>query len=450
MRKHAFILLAFFLPEAFAQDLLTTYEQALQRNPGIRQAEATRNAALENKPQSIAALLPNLSVSAGLNRNYLTTKSGNLTQLIIAGGASPGGIAGNTAYVNFWNSAPTLTLSQPIYHHELWMQLSQADNQVAAAEANYESAQQGLMYKTAQAYFNILYAQVSLESTRMEKQSIERQLEQAKARFEVGLIAITDVDAAQAAYDQARAAEIKAENELNNTLEAMREIIGEFEGKIADLADDIPLKAPEPADIEAWNQRAQENNLSIIAAQNQADISKKGIEVQFAGHYPTLDLVGQAGFTDNNRPNGVRTEFESIGMQLKLPLFQGGMVNSKVRQAREQYQADQESLDVQRRATNKQVKIAYRGITTSISQVAALKSALASAKSALEATEASFEVGTRTMIDVLLVQSKLYQARRDYAKARYDYITNSLLLKQATGILMREDVELVNQWLSKQ
>ena len=164
---------------------------------------------------------------------------------------------------------------------------------------------------------------------------------------------------------------------------------------------------------------------------------------------PTLDLVGTAGFTDNNRPNGVRTEFETIGMQLNLPLFQGGMVNSKVRQAREQFQADQENLELQRRTANLQVKTSFRGVTTSISQVAALKSAVASAQSALDATEAGFEVGTRTMIDVLLVQSNLYQAKRDYAQARYNYITNSLSLKQAAGILMREDVELVNRWLRK-
>ena len=440
MRKHAaLIFLAWASPQASAQDLLTTYEQSLQRNPGIRQAEATRNAALENKPQSIAALLPTLSVSANLNQSWVTTKSGDSIQTNIAGGQ----------FVNFWNSAPTLSLKQPIYHHDLWVQLSQADNQVAAAEATYEAAQQSLIYNTANAYFQILYAQDSLEFARMEKQSIERQLEQAKARFEVGLIAITDVDAAQAGFDQSRANEIKAENDLDNAREAMREIIGEFEGKISGLAVDIPLPPPVPADMEAWNQRAQETNLQIIAAQNQADISKKGIEVQFAGHYPTLDVVGTAGVTENNRPHGVRTEFQIIGMQLNMPLFQGGMVNSKVRQAREQYQADQENLDVQRRATNKQVKIAYRGITTSISQVAALKSAVASAQSALDATEAGFEVGTRTMIDVLLVQSKLYQAKQNYAKARYDYITNSLSLKQASGILMREDVELVNRWLSK-
>jgi len=440
MRKHAaFILLAGALPAAQAQDLLTIYEQALQRDPTVHQAEYTRNAALESKPQSVAQLLPTLSIAANMNRNYITTKSGNFTQSQLAGGA----------FVNFWSSAPSLTLNQPIYNHALWVQLSQADNQVAAAEANYEAAQQSLIVRTTNAYYAILLAQDTLEFARMQMESIGRQLEQAKARFDVGLIAITDVDAAQAGYDLAKATVIADENGLDNAREAMRAIVGEFDGKVAGLAADIPLKSPEPADMEEWNRRAQENNLLIIAAQNQAEQSKKAIELQFAGHLPTLNLVGTAGFTDNNRPNGVRTEFDTISMQLSVPLFQGGMVNSLVRQAREQFQAAQENLDVQRRAANLQVKNSFRGVTTAISQVAAYKSAVASAQSALDATEAGFEVGTRTMIDVLLVQSNLYQAKLNYAQARYNYINNSIALKQAAGILMREDVELANRWLSK-
>ena len=440
MRKHAaFILLALALPAAQAQDLLTTYEQALQRDPTVHQAESTRNAALENKPQSIAQLLPTLSIAANLNRSYVTTKSGNFTQSQLAGGA----------FVNFWSSAPTLTLSQPIYNHAFWVQLSQADNQVAAAEANYEYARQNLIVRTASAYYAILLALDTLDFHRMQMQSIGRQLEQAQARFEVGLIAITDVNAAQAAHDLAKATVIADENALEISRETLRAIVGDFDGKVAALAEDIPLKSPEPADMEEWNRRAQENNLLIIAGQNQAEQAKKAIDLQFAGHLPTLNLVGTAGFTDNNRPNGVRTEIDVISMQLSVPLFQGGMVNSLVRQAREQFQAAQESVDVQRRAANLQVKTAFRGINTAISQVAAYKSAVASAQSALDATEAGFQVGTRTMIDVLLVQSNLYQAKLNYAQARYNYINNSLALKQAAGILMREDVEMLNRWLGK-
>jgi len=452
MRKHAaFITLALAFPVAQAQDLLTTYEQALQRDPTVHQAEYTRNAALESKPQSIAQLLPTLSVSAFMNRNYVLSKTSSATQASIAGSTTPITTASTNGniFVNFWSSSPTLTLSQPIYNHALWVQLSQADNQVAAAEAAYEAAEQSLIVRTATAYYNILLAQDTLEFARMQRESLDRQLEQAKARFDVGLIAITDVNAAQAGYDQARATEITDEYALENAREQMRAIVGQFDGNVAKLAEDIPLKSPEPADMEEWNQRAQENNLTIIAAQNQADLAKKSIELQFAGHLPTLNLVGTAGFTDNNRPNGVRTESEAISMQLSLPLFQGGMVNSRVRQAREQFYAAQENLELQRRTANLNVKIYFRGVTTSISQVAAYKSAVTSAQSAVDATMAGFEVGTRTMIDVVLLQSNLFQAKLNYAQARYSYITNSLNLKQAAGILMREDVEMLNRWLSK-
>ena len=431
-----FIILALAAQETQGQDILTTYEQALERDPLIHQAEANRNAALENKPQSIAGLLPTIAVSGILRRNHLDSKTSFI----------PGQ---SGVILDYWDNFVNLNLTQPLYHHELWVQLSRADNQVAQAEAEYEAAQQNLITRTATAYYNILYAQDSLEFAHMERQSIEQQWEQAKGRFDVGLIAITDVDAARAGLDQARAGEIKAENDLENAREAMRVIVGQFDGNVAGLAAEIPLNTPQPADMEAWNQRAQENNLAIIAAQNQAEQAKKAIEIQFAGHLPTLDLVGQAGFNDTNRPSGTRSEYETIGVQFNMPLFQGGLVNSKVRQAREQFMAAQDNLDAQRRNTINQVKTAYRGIVTSINQVAALKSAVASAQSALDATLGGFEVGTRTMIDVLLQQRNLYQVKRDYAKTRYDYITNSLTLKQATGVLIREDLEAVNRWLVK-
>lgn len=424
---------------AQAQDIITTYEQAVQRDPLIHQAEANRNAALESKPQSIARLLPTMSISAGLNQNWVTTKTSDQVQNNIAGGSK----------VNFWSSNPVFNLSQPLYRHDLWVRLSQADNQVAQAEAEYEAAFQSLIIRTSKAYFDILYAQDNLEFARMEKQSIERQLEQAKSRFEVGLIAITDVDSAQAGYDQARSGEIKASNELENASEAMRVIIGEFNGEVAALQADIPLNSPEPTDIEIWNQRGQEDNLLIVAATNQAEQANKGIDLQFAGHLPTLDLVGTAAFNENNRPNGTRTETQIIGVQLNVPLFQGGLVNSQVRQARELSKAAQENLDVQRRNATNQVKTAYRGILTSIGQVAALKSAVVSAQSALDAITAGFDVGTRTMLDVLIQQRNLYQVKRDYAKTRYDYIMNSLTLKQSTGLLTRDDLEMVNRWLKR-
>jgi outer membrane protein len=441
MKKIVVSLCAFCIQASLAQagDLLSIYELALQRDPTIHAAEANRNAVLENKPQSIAKLLPTLSIAGNLNRNSVKSKFATDQLSFIAGARN----------VGFWSSGASVNLTQPIYHHELWVQLSQADSQIAQAEANFESERQKLILRTAQAYFNILYAQDALEFAKAEKRAIERQLEQAKARFEVGLVAITDVNEAQAGYDQSAANAIKAENELDNAREALREIVAEHEGELAGLEREIPLQSPEPSDIEAWNKRALESNLAVLAAQSQSDIARKNIELQFAGHMPSLDLSASAAFSDNNRPRGIPSESQTIGMQVNIPLYQGGLVSSRVRQAREQYESALESLDVQRRAAMRQVKNAYRGVISSISQAAALKSATVSAQSALEASEAGLEVGTRTMVEVLTQQKLLFGAKRDYAKARYDYIVNSLSLKQAAGLLQREDVELVNRWLKK-
>ncbi|CAI8922415.1 TolC family outer membrane protein [Methylocaldum szegediense] len=422
---------------ANAQDLLQTLELALQRDPRLREAEATRNAVLEAKPQSVARLLPTLSITGELNRNSVLSKFEDSILAFIAGGRNLG----------FWNSAASINLTQPIYHHDYWVQLSQADNQIAEAEANYAAEQQNLMLRTARAYFDVLFAQDSLEFARAEQRAIEHQLEEAKARFEVGLIAITDVHEAQAGYDQAHANVIQAENQVDNAREALREIIGEFDFDLAKLAEEIPLKGPDPENIESWAELAQQTNPSIIAAENRSLVAKKGIDLQFAGHLPSMDLVGSAGFTDTNRPQGIPTEYQIIGMQVNVPMFAGGGVNSRVRQARHEYEAAQENLDGVRRSIQRQVKDAYRGILSTISQVKALEAAIVSSQSALEATEAGLEVGTRTMVDVLTEQRNLFRTKRDYARARYDYILNSLTLKQAAGTLNPADFAIVNEWL---
>ncbi|HYE34169.1 TolC family outer membrane protein [Methylocaldum sp.] len=422
---------------AHAQDLLQTLELALQRDPRLREAEATRNAVLEAKPQSVARLLPTLSITGELNRNSVLSKFQQAQLVFIAGARN----------VGFWDSAASINLTQPIYRHEYWVQLSQADNHVAEAEANYAAEQQNLMLRTARAYFDVLFAQDSREFALAEQRAIERQLEQAKARFEVGLTAITDVHEAQAGYDQARANVIQAENQVDNAREALQEIIGDFDAALATLIEDIPLKGPEPESIEDWSNLAQQGNFGIIAAENRSLVAKKDIDLQFSGHLPSMDLVGSAGFTDTNRPQGISTEYQVIGMQVNVPMFAGGGVNSRVRQARHEYEAAQENLDGVRRSIKRQVKDAYRGILSSISQVEALQAAVVSSQSAVEASEAGLEVGTRTMVDVLTEQRNLFRAKRDYARARYDYIVNSLALKQAASTLSPEDLALVNHWL---
>jgi outer membrane protein len=424
-------LLAAYLAPARATDLMQIYQLAVERDPRTREAEERRNAALENRPQGIARLLPTLSMSGRLNRDSVEAKFKSAELVFLTGGRN----------IGFWNSTASVDLVQPIYHHESWVQLSQADNQIAEAEANYAAEQQNLIRRTADAYFNVLLAQDTLEFARAEQEAIARQLEQAQARFEVGLTPVTDVHEAQAGFDRARAGTIVAENQLDNAKEALREIVGEYPGDLDGLAAELPLNPPQPDAL------AQKENLTIIASQNRTEFSKKNIDLQFAGHMPTLDLRASAGFTDTNRPFGIRTEYERIGMEVNVPMFSGGGVNSRVRQARHDFEAAMESLDGRRRAVTRQVKEAYRGVVSSISQVKALQSAVVSAESALEATLAGFDVGTRTMVEVLTEQRNRFGTKRDYSEARYNYIRNSLSLKQAASTLMPEDLALVNHWL---
>jgi outer membrane protein len=429
------ILILTGIPYVEAQNLLETYELALQNDPVLKQAQANQSAIGESKDQSIARFLPNISATGASNRVVQTnTKSG-----LVANAFPP--------RQEYWDNTISVNLTQPIFHWDYWVQLSQSDNQTAQAEAAYQAELQNLMVKTTQAYFNVLSAQDNLEFTIAEKQAISRQLEQAKQRFEVGLIAITDVNEAQAGFDQARANEIEAANNLDNQKEALREIIGENDALLSILGTQLPLSKPNPDDIKVWSDAAEANNFSIISAFNQAEVSRKSIALQRSGHLPRLDLVASYGQTDNTSVFGVRGDTKSVGVQFNMPLFEGGAVNSRTRQASYEYEADREKLNETKRSVKRQVKDAYRGVVSTISRVEALRAAVTSAESALEATEAGFEVGTRTMVDVLNEQRNLFRAKRDFSRTRYDYLINSIKLKQASSDLTLDDLEKINRLL---
>ncbi|QSA98352.1 TolC family outer membrane protein [Methylococcus sp. EFPC2] len=422
-----------WITQAHADDLLQIYDLALQEDPQIHEAEASRNAIQEARPQSLARLLPTLAIVGTLNQNrFDTTNTFTNAQVGVQ---------------NFWDSSVYLKLSQPIYHHEYWVQLSQADNQLAQAEAEYAAEQQDLFVRTSKAYFGVLSARDNLEFANSERQALERQLQQIKKRFEVGTAAITDLREAQAGYDLSLAGEIAAKRTLNVAKAALREIIGKSDIELNPLREELPLHEPTPAGQKEWSELAQQHNLAIIAAENRAEIARKTIDLQFSGHLPTLDLVGNVGIADTDRPAGLVANSQTIGVQLNVPIFQGGGTSSRVRQARDQFAAAKENVDKQRRGVDRQVQDAYDGIGFSISQVHALGAAVSSSKAALDAAEAGLRVGTRTMVDVLTTQRNLYRAKRDFAQARYDYINNSFLLKQATGSLSRTDLEAVNAWL---
>lgn len=434
----AFLVFLFVIP-AHGIDLVQIYALAVDHDNKLREAEARRNAALESREQGIARLLPTLSISSRITRDSVLSKYTAPELVLLTGGRN----------VGFWNSYASINLVQPVYHHEYWVQLSQADNRIAEAEANYVDTQQNLILRTAKGYFNVLMAHDTLEFANAEQSSIARQLEQAKARFDVDLGTMADVHEAQAGYEQARAGTIQAEIRLENAKDELREIVGEYPDELQMLITDIPLDRPRPDNVDEWNSLAQQQNLGLIASINRVDIVKKNIELQFSGHLPSIDIVGSAGFTETNRQFGISTEYQQIGMELNIPLFAGGSVNSRVREARDELEAAQANLDGRRRAVTREVKEAFRGVVSVISHVRALEAAVVSAASALEFTQAGFEADIRTMVDVLAEQRNLYRAKRDYAAARYEYIINSLSLKRTASTLMLEDLAFINNWLHR-
>ncbi len=420
------------VPSAFALDLMQVYEMAKENDPQVRQVREQVGVARESKPQAEALLLPTLSLGGGADLVHTDIRS------------SSSGVTGSD---NFAQYDLALQANQPLYHRDYWIRLEQSDDIIAEAEAQLAAAEIDLMVRTATAYFNVLAAADDLRSATAEKDANARQLEQAQQRFEVGLIAITDVHESQAAYDGAVANEITAENALSSAWEALREIVGELNQPVSTLGIKLPLNQPEPANVEEWAATALKQNYSIIAAQHSVDQAKKNIEVQNSGHYPTLDLVGSFGRVDTGSRFGSDSDTGLIGLQLSVPLYTGGAVDSRTRQARYEYQAAMEVLDQSRRGVNRQVRDAYRGVISTISRVKALGSTVVSFQSALESTQAGLEVGTRTMVDVLTVTRNLYQAQRDYARSRYDYIINGLLLHQAASTLTPEMIQKANGWL---
>lgn len=429
-------LLWFFTLPVAAQDLLQIYELAVQTDPVLKQAEANRLAVGESDDQGIARLLPTLDLSADHSLNYLNNTKRRPTY------------QGSGAQT-YWNSQFDLNLTQPVFHWDYWVQLAQTDNQIAQAEAQYQAELHNLMLRVAEAYFNILAEQDNLRFTQAEKNAFASQLERAQESFKVGMMSMTDVYEARAAYDRAKANEIKAKNEVDNKKERLREIVGPIEIEPVTLEQHLPLIQPEPDDIDAWSLIAENQNLNILAVLNEAEVARKTIDLQQSAHYPVVDIVGSYSVTDNNSSFGLRGDQQRIGLQLNMPLFTGGAVNSRTRQAKHEYEQARERLNEIRRSVDREVKDAYRGVITSISQVEALKATEISMQNALEATQAGYTVGTRTMVDVIRSQQDLYQAKRDYARSRYDYLIYGLKLKQSASIITVQDLESVNQLLGK-
>ncbi|PVV06452.1 MAG: type I secretion protein TolC [gamma proteobacterium symbiont of Ctena orbiculata] len=437
MKRLILILLTLILAlPVQAEDLMTIYQLALQNDPQLQAAKEQLSAARESKSLARSQLLP----TVGLGATYDVVRRDLKTLQ---------GVPFDDQSTNH-DRALGLNLTQPIYRRDRLLQLEQADSTIAQAEAEYAAAEIDLMVRSTTTYFNILSAEDDLRVAKAEREATGRQLEQAQQRFDVGLIAITDVHEAQAAFDAARASEIAAENSLDNAWEALFEIIGpQPKNELAKLGEDLSLNPPVPNVLQEWSDTAQQQNYSIIAARAGLESLKQEIDVSRSGHYPTLDLVG--GYTMNRSDSDTATEADTgtIGLSLEVPIYTGGAVSAQTRQAQANFRASQQGLDQTRRGVNRQVRDAYRGVLSTISQVEALKAATVSAQSALESTQAGYEVGTRTIVDVLNVQRNLFSSQRDYLNSRYDYIINGLNLKSAAGTLSESDLERVNGWLER-
>jgi outer membrane protein len=450
-----------FSRAALAQEgLIEIYELALMNDPALREAEAAYRATAEAKPQARARLLPQLQLGASTSTQHsenpnppLDPQSGQQSLFIASTEADRS------------SDNLQLGLQQTIFDWGSYMSLRQADKIVARAETDYAVAQQELIVRVSNAYFNVLAAEDNLASAESARESIGRQLEQAQRRFEVGLIAVTDVQETQAGYDTAVADEIAAQRALATAQEFLREIVGEYVADLSSPVVDLPLLSPDPADPEQWVNTAMQQNLSLLSSRMSRDIAEDDIKIQRAIRLPTLDL--SAGTSDQSSdltqlnnclpgapailcsPARNTTESEGYNWQLSfsMPIFTGGANRSRIQQSVYRHRAAMESLERVARATEREARDAYLGVLSEIRRVQALRQAVESAQTALRATQAGFEVGTRTSVDVLNVQTNLRRAETTYARSRYDYIINTLRLKQASGSLAVEDVREVDGWL---
>jgi len=423
-----------FSSPLLAEDLLEIYKLAEQNDPVLRAAVQNRLAVLENVPISRADLLPQLGAGGEINYSH--------THILGTGGTTIDGVGRNLG----------LNLSQTLYNRTRTLQLDVAEAQVQQADIDYAFVEQQLILRVGQAYFNVLKANAQLQLARADLAAVQRQLEQAQQRFEVGLIAITDVAAAQAEFDRARAQTLSAENALNNAFSQLSTLTGQTHTSLADVRTDLLTPEPQPRDIERWIEVALEQNLSLRSAEIGTEIAQRVIDINRSVRMPTVNLNANYGY--NKSPSqisgrDVESRSGSLGVQVSVPLYTGGRINAQTRQATYRFQEARDQLEALRRQVRRDTETAYRNVITNISEIEAYRQAVESARTSLAATEAGYEVGTRTIVDVLNAERQVFAAMSQYLNARYNYILNNLQLKWASGQLSRADLIAINEQLEE-
>ncbi|CAH6784793.1 outer membrane channel TolC [Vibrio chagasii] len=415
---------------AFADTLAEVYDQAKQNDPQLLRSAAQRDAAFEAVTSSRSSLLPQINLTANydINRGDRSDMSNDNNQ---------------------WGVG--IGFSQELYQRSSWITLDTAEKSARQADSAYAAEQQALILRTATAYFDVLRAQDNLEFVRAEKAAVARQLEQTKQRFEVGLSAITDVHDAQAQYDGVLADEVLAENDLTNSYEGLREITGQEHSNLSILDTDRFSASKSSESATALVEQAEQKNLSLLAARISQDVAKDNISLASSGHLPSLTLDGSYGLSEQTDSSNSQNDYDAdnlnIGLNLVVPLYTGGNTTSLTKQAEYNYVAASEDLEATYRSVVKDVRAFNNNISASIGALRAYEQSVVSAQSALEATEAGFDVGTRTIVDVLDSTRRLYDANKNLSDARYNYILSVLQLRQAVGTLSEQDIVDVNAGL---
>ncbi len=436
----ALALAALFSPTVWGADLLSIFKDALANDASYSSAKATLAAGQEALPQGLAGLLPTIGATANTTRN-----AANVTF------RSPTAFPSGDRVFN--TNGYSISLSQPLFRWNNWQTYEQSKLSVMQSEAVFAQAGQDLAVRVAQAYFDILNAQDNLQVAQSKKVAISEQLAQAKRNFEVGTSTIVDTNEAQSRYDLVIAEEIAAQNDLAVKQTALLLIIGKPAGVLAPLRPEVAIPAPQPAQIDKWVDAAEVGNYAVKAQEAAAEVARRAIEIQRSGHYPTLDLTASASrnSSSGNTTNNVGSDSTSsaIGLQLAIPIYAGGAVDSRVRQAIANQDKAKADVEVQKRTAAQNARQFFLGVTNGLAQVRAFEAALTSSKTSLDSNKLGYEVGVRINIDVLNAQQQLYTTQRDLSKARYDTIVNGLRLKAATGGLNEEDIAAVNSLLAR-
>ncbi len=417
-------------PPAGAENLSDVYRDALAFDAQYASARALYQAAEERLPQARAGLLPNVGANANLRQNKVESS------------AFPSS--------TFTSSGWGINAVQPIFRWQNWVAVDEAQAQIKAAESQLKGAGQDLILRTAQAYFDVLQAEDNIEFIRAQEAAISEQLASAKRSFEVGTATITDTNEAQARYDLATSQEIAALNDLQIRNRALFKVTGKNYGKLARLIPKADLVQPDPANMDVWVNRAQEGNVNVLVQRYLKTIADQEIQRTRAGHYPTLDLA--ASYADNRNQSFGSTRIDSksgiLGLELNIPIYQGGLISSQVREAVANQEKARQDLENALRDATLQTDQAFLNAKNGAAQVKALEQALVSSQVSLESTQLGLEVGVRTNVDVLNAQQQVYSARKDLAAARYSFLLSVLNLKAAAGTLSVADLDEIDSVLT--